>query len=317
MTPDLIRKARERISDLLPPTPLVRSHALSREARRTVWLKLETQQPTGSFKVRPAFNGILAQQEEARRRGVLTSSSGNFAQAVAYAARETGVDAQIVMMGSSSPYKIAQTEALGARVVLTGNSFEERWKTTYRLEAETGRLLLHPYDSEETIAGDGTLGLELLEQLPGDFTVAIPVSGAGLVAGVAAAVKSSRPGCRVLGAQPEANASLARSLEAGRPVSVGPVRTIADALIASQPGLRSFQIARLWVDQVVLAGEQEMAAAVRRLAIEQKIIAEAGGAVAVATLLAGKLPAGEGDLVCVISGGNILPSALASLLTQK
>jgi len=314
VTIDPILEARRRLAPYLRPTPLVCSEPLSRAAGRRIWLKLETQQPTGSFKVRPALNGALAHLEAARRAGVLASSSGNYAQAVAYAAGELGLNAQIVMMGSSSPYKIAQTEALGARVVLCGDSFEERWETTYRLERETGRLLLHPYDSEETIAGDGTAGLELLEQLEGDFTVAVPVSGAGLVSGIATAVKLSRPGCRVIGVQPEANGSLGRSLEAGRRVNVGQVRTIADALVASSPGERTFEICRRLVERVVLVTEEEIGGAVRELACCQKIVAEPGGAVAVAALLAGKLGESSGDLVCVVSGGNVLPALLAELI---
>ena len=193
---DPILEARQRLAPLLPPTPLVHSLALSRAAGLKVWLKLETQQPTGSFKIRPALNGALVHFEQARHAGVIASSSGNFAQAVAYAARELALDAQIVMMSNSSPYKIAETKALGAKVVLCGNTFEERWETTYRIQRETGRVLLHPYDSVETIAGDGTLGLELLEQLQGAFTVVVPVSGAGLISGVATALKLSRPGDR-------------------------------------------------------------------------------------------------------------------------
>ncbi|MBI3666218.1 MAG: threonine/serine dehydratase [Acidobacteria bacterium] len=311
---ETIEQARERLCPYLVPTPLVLSAPLTRAAGRKVWLKLETQQPTGSFKIRPALNGALAHLEECRRHGVVASSSGNFAQAVTYASRELRLDAQIVMMRNSSPYKIAQTEALGAKVVLCGNTFEERWETTYRLVRETGRVLLHPYDSLETIAGDGTLGLELLAQLAGDFTAVVPVSGGGLIGGIATALKLRRPGCLVVGAQPEENGSMFRSLEAGRRVNVGPVRTIADALVASTPGERAFEIARQKVDQVVLVAEEEIVRAVRRLAVEQKIVAEPGGAVGVAALLAGKLRAGAGDVVCIISGGNIPGLALARLL---
>lgn len=313
MTLETIREARERLAPYLQTTPLVFSHPLSRITGRRVWLKLETQQPTGSFKVRPALNGALCDVDRARRAGVLASSSGNFAQAVAYAARELGLDAQIVMMQNSSPYKIAQTEGLGAKVVLCGNTFEERWETTYRLERETGRVLLHPYDSEATIAGDGTLGLELLEQMEGAFTVVVPVSGGGLISGVATAVKLGRPGCWVVGVQPAANGSLARSVEAGRPVSVGPVQTIADALVASKPGERTLGIIRERVDQVVLVSEEEIAAAVRDLAQKQKLVVEPGGAVGVAALLAGKVK-GTGEVVCVASGGNVMPATLARLL---
>ena len=311
---EAIQEARERLARFLPPTPLVLSAPLTCATGRKVWLKLETQQPTGSFKMRPALNGALAHLEECRLHGVVTSSSGNFAQAVAYASRELGLDVQIVMTAGSSLYKIAQTEALGGKVVLCGNSFEERWETTHRIVRETGRVLLHPYDSPETIAGDGTVGLELLEQLPGEFTVVVPVSGGGLIAGIATAIKLKRPGCVVVGVQPEANGSLYRSLEAGRRVNVGPIQTIADALVASMPGERAFEIAHQRVDRVVLVSEEEIAEAVRRLATEQKIVAEPGGAVGVAALLSGKLSAGAGDVVCIVSGGNVMASTLARLL---
>jgi threonine dehydratase len=304
VTLETIRKARERLAPYLKTTPLVFSHPLSRATGRRVWLKLETQQPTASFKVRPALNGALSHLEAARRAGIVTSSSGNFAQAVAYAARELGLDAHIVMMGNSSPYKIAETEALGAKVVLCGNTFEERWETTYRLQRETGRVLLHPYDSEETIAGDGTLGLELLDQLDGPFTVVTPVSGGGLISGVASAVKLGRPECRVVGVQPAANGSLSRSLAEGKPVSVGPVQTIADALVASKPGERTFGIIRERVDQVAEVTEDEIREAVRWLTAKQKVVVEPGGSVGVAALLAGRIE-GTADVVCVASGGNM------------
>jgi threonine dehydratase len=304
VTLETIRKARERLAPYLKITPLVFSHPLSRLTGRRVWLKLETQQPTASFKVRPALNGALSHLEAARRAGIVTSSSGNFAQAVAYAARELGLDAHIVMMGNSSPYKIAETEALGAKVVLCGNTFEERWETTYRLQRETGRVLLHPYDSEETIAGDGTLGLELLDQLDGPFTVVTPVSGGGLISGVASAVKLGRPECRVVGVQPANNGSLSRSLAEGKPVGVGPVQTIADALVASKPGERTFGIIRERVDQVTEVTEDEIREAVRWLTSKQKVVVEPGGSVGVAALLAGRIE-GTADVVCVASGGNM------------
>ncbi|HYM09296.1 MAG TPA: threonine/serine dehydratase [Bryobacterales bacterium] len=317
LTLEAIQAARQRLAPYLQPTPLVFSAALTRAAGRKVWLKLETQQPTGSFKVRPALNGALVHIAEARRAGVIASSSGNFAQAVAYGARELALDATIVMMANSSPYKMAATEALGAKIVLCGNTFEERWETTYRLQRETGRILLHPYDSPETLAGDATLGLELLEQLPGTFTVAVPVSGGGLISGVATAVKLGRPGCAVIGVQPEANGAFARSLQAGHRVNVGPVHTIADALVASSPGEHTFEIVREKVDAVVLVSEEEIAEGVRQLAWKQKLIAEPGGAVAVSALVAGRIPAAVENVVCVVSGGNVLPATLLKLLEER
>jgi threonine dehydratase len=301
--PTLLREARERIAPYLSPTPLVDAHALSRRTGVRARLKLESLQPTGSFKVRPAFNGLLSRLPEAQARGVLCSSSGNFAQAVAFAARELGVSATIVMSSATSKFKVERTRALGAEVVSCGPRFEDRWETTRRLQEETGRLLLHPFDSPETVAGDATIGLELLDQLPGGVTVAVPVSGGGMLAGVACALRAARPGCRIIGVQPRANASMARSLAAGERVNVGAFTTVADALVAAMPGELTFSLARKLVDDLVLVDEEEILAAVRFLAEEQKLVAEPGGAVAVAALLAGRLPGREA--VCVISGGNV------------
>ena len=169
MTFETIQAAQERLAEYLRPTPLILSEILSDDLGCRVWLKLESQQPTGSFKVRPAFNKLLCDLDEARRVGVVTSSSGNFAQATAYVARELGISAQIVMMRNASQFKRERAEHFGAEVILCENTFEDRWNTTFRIQKETGRLLLHPYDSDETIAGNGTIGLEVLEVLEYEY----------------------------------------------------------------------------------------------------------------------------------------------------
>jgi threonine dehydratase len=311
-----IHEAAQRLAEYLQPTPLVRSKVLNAGAS-SVYLKLESLQPTGAFKVRPALNGMLCHLDRARQNGVVTSSSGNFAQAVAWAAKTLGVDAQIVMMESASAFKRERTRAFGGTVVLCGNTFQDRWDTTFRIQRESGRVLLHPYDSVETIAGDGTVGIELLEQIQGDFCVAVPISGGGLISGIASAIKSQRPACRVVGVQPTANGSMALSLSQGERVTVSPKPSLADALVVASPGERTFAIARDLVDEVVLVEEPELAEAVRILAIEQKIVAEPGGAAGVAALLAGKIDTHGLDLVCVISGGNVLPSTLAEILAGR
>ena len=316
---DPIHEARARLESYLPPTPLASSRFLSARAGREVWLKLETQQPTGSFKARPALNGMLAHHEQARAAGVVTSSSGNFAQAVAYAASELGVDVRIVMMEEASAFKRERTESFGGRVVLCANTFAARWETTLRIRQESGRLLLHPYDSVETIAGDGTLGLELLAQLPGAFTVLAPISGGGLIAGIALAVKAARPECRIVGVQAQANPSMQRSLEQGKRIASAsaPAESLADALSVAVPGESTFQVAQELVDRVVLVSEEEIARAVRLLALEQKLVVEPGGAVAAAALLAGAAPPDGSPVVCVLSGGNVHPAVLSSILGDR
>jgi len=312
----LIQEANQRIFSHVWRTPLVRSEPLTRLGPGKVWLKLESLQPTNSFKVRPAFNAMLTHLEQARRCGVVTSSSGNFAQATAYAARELGVDAQIVMMRDASPFKIERTRQFGGEVVLCENSFEARWETTFRIQRESGRLLLHPYDSEETIAGDGTIGLELLEDLDRDFCVVVPVSGGGLVAGIASALKPFRPSCRVIGVQPKANPSMAESKRQGSRVTVQPQGSMADALSVLTPGELTFDIARELVDDVVLVEEDEFAAAVRLLAEEQKLVVEPGGAAGVAAWMAGKVDNRGLDVVCIVSGGNVVSAKFTQLLQE-
>lgn len=298
------RAARERISPKLEATPLLRSHSLSERLKRPVYIKLESLNPTGAFKVRPALNAVLADFEQARAKGVVTSSSGNFAQAVAWAAREFGLSAQIVMMRSASEYKRRRTEELGAEVVLCDDSYASRWETTHRIEQETGRLLLHPYDAVNTIAGDGTIGLELLEQLTGDFTVLCPVSGGGLISGIASAVKTQRPDCRVYGVQPEQNPSMHRSLQVGEPTEIVPGRSMADALTVAKPGTLTFQLVQATVEDMLLVSEESIARAVKYLWETEKLVGEPGGAVGVAACLDGP-PNGKGPLVLILSGGNL------------
>lgn len=311
-----IALARERIEARLPPTPLVRSQYLERKLGRPVFLKLESQQPVGAFKVRPALNSILAQLSRCRSSGVVTNSSGNFAQAVAWTATELGVDAQVVMMRGASEFKRSRTRDFGATVVLCDDTYAARFGTTERIRKETGRSLVHPFDSVESIAGNATLGEELLAQLSGDFTLYVPVSGGGLIAGCALAVRTARPDCAVYGVQAAANPATRLSLDQGRRVRSTPRPSLADALTVPRPGALTFAVIRRLVEQVVLVSEQEMVSAIRSLALEQKLVAEAGGAVSVAAALR-RPPPGHGPIVCVISGGNIDPARLAAIVADE
>lgn len=309
--------AATRLAPYLCPTPVVESTYLSKTLGRRVLLKLESMQPVGAFKVRPAFNSILAHLEHAKDAGVVTNSSGNFAQAVAYAASRLGVDSAIVMMRGASRFKRDRTSRFGGNVVLCEDSFNDRFETTQRVQRESGRLLVHPFNSVETIAGDGTLGLELLHQVEGAFDLFVPISGGGLISGIALAVKAARPECRVIGAQAAANPSTQRSLEAGRPVRLVPSKSLADALTVPEPGSNTFPIIRKHVESVELVDEESMKSTVRTLAVEDKLVVEAGAAVSVAAALAQPTADGNRPLVCVISGGNIDPATLTSILGNR
>ena len=312
---DEIDRAEDRLAPYLPPTPLIMSRHLSAVLQRPVWLKLESVQPVGAFKVRPAFNSILAHLQLSREAGVVTNSSGNFAQAVAYAASTLDVDSTIVMMQGASAFKRDRTRGFGGNVVLCEDSFASRFETTERIRRESGRLLVHPFDSTETIAGDGTLGRELLAQINGDFCLFVPISGGGLIAGTALAVKAARPGCRIVGVQAAANPSMKRSLAHGKRMRTDPQNSMADALTVPEPGINTFPIVQQLVDDVHLVSEAGMASAIRDLALQDKQVVEAGAAVSVAAAIDHAPRQGSGlPIVCVLSGGNIAPAALSSIL---
>lgn len=314
---NLAQQAEARIRPYVPPTPLLKSSALSERFERDVFLKLESRNPTGAYKVRPAFNAILAQLDNARSRGVLTTSSGNFAQAVAYAAKKLGVRACIVMTSDTSPYKIERTRELGAEIVFCGPDFDSRFETVKRLERERGALVLHGFDSIETIAGDGTIALELLNQLDTTlpFSVIVPVSGGGMISGIAATLRQISTDHEVLGAQPSQGGSMAKSIHAGQRVHVGKIHTIADALVASTPGERTFEITRNWAPQVSLVSEKQIHEALLHCLETEKIWAEPGGAVSIAALLSESLPLSKNKpVVCIISGGNADPRILHEIL---
>lgn len=307
MNIDDIYIAETRIRPYLATTPVIYSSLLEKKLKKQVWLKLETQQLTGSFKTRPAFNSILADLELARKNGVIASSAGNFAQGVAFAAHELHIPATLVMMEKTIEYKINRTKQWGAEVILCGNTHEDRINTTTSLQQKTGRLLLHPYDSYETIAGDGTIGLEisqqLNDQLDANTSVLVPISGGGLIAGIALAIKTLHPACRIIGIQPKMNGSAFQSIQQGKCVNVGPVSTLADALIASMPGEKPFAIMQKYVDDILLVTEDEIASATEFLIEQHKLVVEPGAAVSIAALFAGKITTER--CVCILSGGNI------------
>ncbi len=311
-----IDEARRRLRGVAFRTPLVPCPR-GREDR-ALYFKPESLQPTGAFKLRGAYNKISSLSPEERRRGVVAHSSGNHAQAVAYAARALGTRAVIVMPRSAPRVKLDATEALGAEVVPVGADSAERARRAEELAAEHGYVPVPPYDDEVLIAGQGTIGPEILEDLPEVETVLVPVSGGGLISGIAAAIKLSRPGVRVIGVEPELAADARASLKSGRLVEfpaaqVG--RTVADGLRVQRLGEAPFEHVRAFVDDIVTVTEEEILEAMRRLALRVRLVAEPSGAVTFAAYLfhEDELPASR-RTVAVISGGNVEPSLLAEVL---
>jgi len=284
---------------------------------RQLFLKAENQQPIGSFKLRGAYNKVASLSEEEQRRGVITYSSGNHAQGVAYAARSMGVKAVIVMPGNAPAVKREATQALGAEIILVGPSSSERQAKAEELAAKNGYVIVPPYNDEKIIAGQGTMGLEILEDLPEVETVIAPVGGGGMLSGIATAIKLSRPEVKVIGAEPEFAADAQASLRAGKIVQLAPeqvTRTLADGLRTQSVGAINFEHIRKYVDDIVTVSENEIHEATRRLSSDPKTLAEPSGAVAVAAFLFHReqLPATTLN-VAVISGGNIEPEVLAKL----
>ena len=318
-----IRAAAARIAGIAVKTPLVRAPfpGLSGYGQpREIYLKAESLQPIGAFKIRGAANKILQLTPEEIRRGVITYSSGNHAQGVAYAAREVGAKAVIVMPSNAPAIKRAGTLALGAEVVDVGVASSERLAMAERLVREHGYVVLPPYDDEQIIAGQATCGLEIVEELPDVDLVLAPVSGGGLLSGVAAAVKQLRPQAKVFGVEPELAGDTAESFRAGKVVEWAAEltsRTIADGLRTQSVGQRNFAHIQAFVDGIVTVTEAEIRAAMRAIVAATRLVPEPSGAVATAALLfhAAELPSYK-KAVAVVSGGNVDPNQLARILTE-
>ncbi len=316
VTLDDVRAAAERIGAQLIETPCAPAHALSEQLGCELYFKLENLQRTGSFKERGAANRLRLLGEEARRRGVVAASAGNHAQGVAYHARRMGAEATIVMPEGTPLVKVDATRRFGARVILTGGSYDEAWSYAERLAEEEGRILVHPFDDPAVIAGQGTLGLELLEQVPDLDAVVVGVGGGGLAAGVAVAVKSLRPEVAVYGVEPASLPSMREALAVGYPVEVPPATTIAEGIAVRQVGEHTFEVAREYLDDVVTVDDEEIAEAILVLLEREKTVAEGAGAAPLAALLHGRLPVRGKKVVAVVSGGNIDVHLVARILER-
>lgn len=287
-------------------TPCVGSRTVAeRSGAAGFFLKCESLQKTGSFKVRGALNAVSLLDESARRRGVVTFSAGNHAQALAWAAASLGVHCTVVMPATASESKAAASAGYGAKVIRHGNGAEAFAKAD-ELGREHGYTFIHPFDQPAVMAGAATVGMELLEQVPDVELLVVPIGGGGLLAGVAAAVRQMRPSVALIGVEPEGAASMRMSLDAGHPVRLDSVRTIADGLAAPFAGEFTYPIIRDLVDDVVLVTDAEIATAMTVILERMKLLPEAAGATATAALLAHKVPHATGKrVVAILSGGNI------------
>jgi len=313
---DDVRAAAQRLTDVVQRTPVELSRALSAEVGRPVLLKCENLQRAGSFKIRGATNRITQLDEGEQRRGVVCASAGNHAQGVALAAAHTGVAATVFMPVDAPLPKVEATEAYGAAVRLEGSAFDEALANAVAFAEATNAVFVHPFDHPDIIAGQGTIGLELDEQLPADVAaVVVPVGGGGLISGVAAALRDLRPGIRIIGVQAAGCAPFPASLASGRPEALPRADTIADGIAVKRPGVLTLAHVHALVDEVVTVDDDAIASAVVHLLERAKLVVEPAGAVAVAAVRAGLVDA-DGPLGIILSGGNIDPLLLRGLITS-
>jgi threonine dehydratase len=310
---DAINEARQRIRPIARLTPLI---DVSSIAGRPLWLKCENQQPGGAFKIRGAHNMVAQLTPEQRARGVITYSSGNHnhGQAMAISARALGSPAVVVMPTTAPAVKVDGAKSYGAEVVFAGTTTIHRRAKAEEIAAERGLTMVPPFDHEWIIAGQGTLGLEILEQCPGVRTVLAPIGGGGLIAGVAAAIKQSRNGVSVVGVEPAGAASMKTSIDAGEIRTLDRVESMADGLMAVRPGDLNFAHVRQFVDRIDTVDEAEIGSALRWMFREAKLVAEPSGVVTVAAALRDRA-AYDAPVVAIVSGGNLDPAVFAKYLS--
>ena len=313
VTLDASRRAAERIKPLARVTPLI---DVSRAAGRALFLKCENLQPAGAFKIRGAYNMVAQLTPEQRARGVITYSSGNHGQAMALAARELGAPAVVVMPTTAPRIKVEGARAYGAEVIFAGTSSADRRQRAEAEAAARNLTMVPPFDHEWIIAGQGTAGLEILEQRPDVAAVLAPIGGGGLAAGVAAAVKLSNSAVKVIGVEPEGAAAMKVSLDAGHPVTLPKTATIADGLMPVRPGDLTFAHVSRFADAVITVDDSSIVDAVLWIFAHGKVVAEPSGAATVAAVLCGALDAVtrvDGPIVAIVSGGNMAAERLGEL----
>jgi len=311
-----IEAALVRIRERIYLSPCACSATLSKLTGNTVYLKLENLQMTGAFKERGALNKILTLTQEERARGVIAASAGNHAQAVSYHATQHGIRAQIVMPVTTPLVKVSATRGYGAEVILHGANYDEACDEALRRSRADGLTFLHPFDDDAVIAGQGTLGLELLQQIPALEAVIVPVGGGGLIGGLACAVKETNPKVRIIGVQTSRLPSMLSAVQEKKPVELSPASTVADGIAVRRAGERTLPLALKYVDEIVTVEEEEIANAILFLLESEKTLAEGAGAAALAALLQRKAGCHDVNVAVLVSGGNIDVTLLSRLIER-
>jgi len=314
MTLDKIYHAAFVLKGVARRTDLIDAANLCKDTH--IFLKTENLQMTGSFKLRGAYYKISQLSEAEKKAGIIACSAGNHAQGVALAATKMGIRSVVCMPDGAPISKVEATKRFGAEVVLVKGAYDEAYAEACRIQKETGATFIHPFDDEEVIAGQGTIGLEVLEQLSDVDAVIVPIGGGGLISGVAFALKKLKPEIKVYGVQAERAPSMLRSWESGETVTLDTVATFADGIAVKQPGKNTLELVCAYVDEIVSVTEDEIAAAILAMIEKQKLISEGAGAVGVAAAMFGKLPIKGKKVACILSGGNIDVNILSRVITR-
>ncbi len=311
-----IEEARARIGDAIHLSPCQLSHHLSERIGMPIFLKLENLQRTGSFKERGALNKLLTLTDEQRKRGVIAASAGNHAQGVAFHATKLGIRSQIVMPQATPLVKVVSTRGFGAEVILHGANYDEACDEAIARCDQQGLTFIHPFDDPVVISGQGTIALELLEQIPDLEAVVVPIGGGGLIGGIACALKEKNPKIRVIGVEPEKLPSMLRAREAGTPITLSPQATIADGIAVRRAGDVTLPLVSRYVDEIVTVDDEEIASAILMLLEQEKTLAEGAGAAALAALLQAKTSLRHQRTAVLVCGGNIDVTLLAKIIAR-
>lgn len=312
----MVEEARDRLAGVIHPTPLDYSATFSRLTGSDLYFKLENLQKTGSFKIRGAYNKIMSLNEKQRQLGVIAASAGNHAQGVAYAATRAGIKSVVVMPEGAPISKVMATRGYGAEVVLAGGSYDEAFDRAREIQEQSGATLIHGFDDPLVAAGQGTIALELLKELPDLDAVLVFVGGGRLIAGIAFAIKSLKPRMRVIGVQAAGAPAVYLSLRGNQVQRLDATATVADGISVRRPGEFTLEVIRRYVDDVVLVDDEEIARAILMLLERSKIVVEGAGAVGLAALLHGKLSLAGARVALVLSGGNIDVNILSIIIER-
>lgn len=308
------QEAKKRVDEVIIPTPLIYSEAFSKECKNQVYIKPENLQRTGAFKIRGAYNKIVKMDDEAKAKGLIASSAGNHAQGVAYAASKLGVKATIVMPQHTPLIKVEATEAHGAEVVLAGEVYDEAYQKACDLQKEHGYTFVHPFNDEDVIEGQGTIALEILDELPDADIILVPIGGGGLISGIACAAKQIKPTIKIIGVEPEGAASALAAINEDQVVALKEANTIADGTAVKEIGDMTFDYIKEYVDGIITVSDYELMDAFLLLVEKHKLVAENSGILSLAALK--KLNEKNKKVVSLISGGNIDVLTISSMINK-